>query len=89
MVETMGKRTFEMQRIGDLKLVKKLAAKMKPVTAADQKFVDAVFQIRQEPDATEKAFMARQLVQCTLPHANPGHLPVWTRRNGYLAFSPV
>ncbi len=28
--------------------------------------------------------MARQLVQCTLPHSDPGDTPIWTRTNGNL-----
>ena len=40
--------------------------------------------MKQNPDATETAFMARQLVQCTLPHSDPGDTPIWTRTNGNL-----
>jgi len=29
-------------------------------------------------------FLARQLVQCTLPHRDPGDVPLWTRTNGDL-----
>lgn len=36
------------------------------------------------PTDQDKAFLARQLVQTTLPHANPGNVPVWTRSNGML-----
>jgi hypothetical protein len=35
-------------------------------------------------DEVELAFLARQLVQITLPHSDPGDVPVWTRRNGDL-----
>jgi len=35
-------------------------------------------------DAVELAFLARQLVQITLPHTDPGDVPLWTRRNGNL-----
>ena len=31
--------------------------------------------------------MARQLVQCTLPHSNPGNEVLWTRTNGNLTLS--
>lgn len=34
------------------------------------------------PTDQDKAFLARQLVQTTLPHADPGDVPVWSRRNG-------
>ena len=33
--------------------------------------------------------MARHLVQCTLPHSNPGDVRVWSRRNGNLTLSIV
>lgn len=32
--------------------------------------------------ADDRAFLARQLVQATLPHTDPGNLEVWTRREG-------
>lgn len=34
------------------------------------------------PTAADKAFLARQLVQTTLPHTDPGNVPVWSRSNG-------
>lgn len=43
--------------------------------------------IRLDPDKTESAFMARQLVQATLPHKNPGNVPFWSRTNGGLTVS--
>ena len=37
----------------------------------------------EEPDARELAFIARQLVQATLPYREPeGNPPVWYRTNG-------
>ena len=33
--------------------------------------------------------MARELVQCTLPHSDPGQVPFWTRTNGNLTLSIV
>jgi len=59
----------------------KLAMSLTPQTI---KLLDAAEEIRSQPDAAEAAFMARQLVQCTLPHTNPGNVPVWTRTNGNL-----
>ena len=46
--------------------------------------LDAMLEIRQAPDAVERAYMARQLVQCTLPHSDPGDVRVWKRTNGAL-----
>lgn len=59
------------------------------LTRQQIKIIDAGEAIRTapEPDETEKAFMARQLVQVTLPHANPGNVPVWKRSNGNLTLS--
>ncbi|MDQ3185279.1 MAG: replication protein RepA, partial [Pseudomonadota bacterium] len=39
------------------------------------------------PTDQDKAFLARQLVQTTLPHADPGNVPVWSRSNGNLTLS--
>jgi hypothetical protein len=33
-------------------------------------------------DAKDAAYLARELVQASLPHSNPGNAPLWTRRNG-------
>ena len=68
-------------------LVKRLVreAKAARVTPAKQKFIEAAAGIRLNPEDTEAAFMARHLVQCTLPHSNPGKVEAWVRRNGNLA----
>ena len=78
-----------MQRAGDTPLMKALVkqAKAHVVTPAKQKLLDAAVSIRQDPQDANAAFMARQLVQCTLPHANPGNVPAWTRRNGNLTLA--
>lgn len=73
-----------------MKKISDIAAKSKSVQAVTDltphvlKLLDAAQEIRSEPDAAEAAFMARQLVQCTLPHANPGNIPLWRRTNGNL-----
>ncbi len=36
------------------------------------------------PTDRDRAFLARPLVQATLPHFDPGDVPVWTRTNGRL-----
>jgi hypothetical protein len=58
-----------------------------PITRHHLKLLDAAEAIRFDPDKTEAAFMARQLVQATLPHKNPGNVPLWTRRNGNLTLT--
>jgi replication initiator protein len=57
--------------------------KYRPLTRAQSKLIDASVAIFGE-HATEKdaAFTARELVQASLPHKNPGNIPVWVRRNG-------
>lgn len=50
------------------------------------KLLDAAVEIRQSPDAVERAYMARQLVQCTLPHSDPVNMPL--SGNGRTATSP-
>ena len=72
-------------------VVIKKATKRKPRTAtrADFKLLDAGDSIFAEP-ATEKdaAYIARELVQCTLPHKNPPKdKTVWTRKNGNLTLA--
>jgi hypothetical protein len=52
------------------------------LTPARAKLLDAAASIRMDPDAVERAYLARQLVQCTLPHRDPGDVEVWTRTNG-------
>jgi hypothetical protein len=61
--------------------MKKLAKEYTP-TRARLELIEAAATIREEPDAAERAFMARQLVQCTLPHSNPGNVPLWKRSSG-------
>lgn len=35
-----------------------------------------------DPDNDNLAFIARELVLCTLPHSDPGDVPAWSRTNG-------
>jgi len=54
-------------------------------TKAEIRFLDQVGDILDNPEAVERAYMARQLVQCTLPHSDPGDKPAWVRTNGNLS----
>lgn len=47
-------------------------------------FLQTAVDVRQNPDEIDLAYMARELVQCTLPHRDPGEVPLWTRTNGNL-----
>ena len=60
------------------------AGQLELATAHMNSLMDAAVDIRQNPDDVERSYMARQLVQCTLPHSDPGNLPSWRRVNGNL-----
>jgi hypothetical protein len=67
--------------VGDL--LSGLNLPKKPVlTPVKQRMLDAAVTIQDNPDAVERAFMARQLVLCTFPHSDPGNMPRWLRRSG-------
>lgn len=54
--------------------------KVKPLSRAEQRFLEAAEAIRMDwPTFEDLACMARQLVQVTLPHRNPGDVPGWSR----------
>jgi hypothetical protein len=81
-----GEVMQRMQRIGEIGLMKKLVreAKANVITPAKQKLLEAASVIRLDPAHSDSAFMARHLVQCTLPHSDPGDVEQWARRNGNL-----
>jgi len=58
-----------------------------PISQQKMKLISTAEDIRLDPDKTESAFMARQLVQATLPHKNPGDVPAWSRKNGDLTLT--
>lgn len=61
---------------------------MTKITRQEHKLIQASFEISDEPPTDQdKAFLARQLVQATLPHSDPGNVPVWSRKNGNLTLS--
>jgi hypothetical protein len=75
-----------LQKIGEIPALKTVVKKTAPPTRAQLALLDAAAAIQEAPDAVERAFMARQLVLCTLPHSDPGNVEAWTRRtnNGSL-----
>src|ERR1700722_2077293 len=78
-----------MERAGEIiqnspRMKRKLKA-AGPLTTSQERLLEAATAIRLDPDAVERAYMARQLVQCTLPHTNPGNVERWLRRNGNTA----
>ena len=69
-------------RVGDTPELKKLQKKFRPPSRAQLELVEAALAIQAEPDAAERAYIARQLILCTLPHSDPGDVSQWTRRTG-------
>jgi hypothetical protein len=59
------------------------------LTRTQSRILDAAEAILQDPHVSDqdRAFIARQIVQVTLPHADPGDVPVWKRSNGHLTLS--
>lgn len=57
------------------------------ISPQKMKLISIAGEIRLDPDKSESAFMARQLVQATLPHKNPGNIPAWSRKNGNLTLT--
>lgn len=58
---------------------------MASLTKHHVKLLEAAVAIRLDPDKTDAAYLARQLVQATLPHKDPGNIPAWSRSNGNLS----
>ena len=54
------------------------------LSAPKRRLLEDIIAIKDEPDAYNRSYLARELVQCTLPHSDPGDVPAWERRNGYL-----
>jgi len=53
------------------------------LTSAQRKLIEsATLILGAAADAKDAAYVARELVQASLPHSNPGDVPLWTRRNG-------
>jgi hypothetical protein len=67
---------------GEIPIMKTLAKKFAPPTRAQLELIEVAATIREAPDAAERAFMARQLILCTLPHSDPGNVPIWKRTAG-------
>jgi len=72
----------EFVKVGQLPILKAMVKEVVRITPTQDKFLDASVEIHENPDACELAYMARELVQCTLPHRDPGDIPVWKRNNG-------
>lgn len=59
-----------------------------PPTRAQERLIEAAVVIYgQAASKKDAAFMARELVQVSLPHRSPGAIPVWRRTNGSLTLA--
>lgn len=59
-----------------------------PLSATTRRLIEARAAITANPpENADKAFIARQLVQATLPHSDPGNVPIWRRSNGALTLT--
>ena len=68
----------------------KRPAEILKITRKQSKIMDAAVNIHREPgDAEHAAFLASQLVQVTLPHSDPGDVPIWSRTSGNVTLSIV
>jgi hypothetical protein len=87
-MQRLLKAVHERQATESAEAAKKEIESSRGMTANERRHVEAAALIRQEePSAEELAFMARELVQCTLPHSDPGQVPFWSRRNGNFMLS--
>ncbi len=59
----------------------------KALAPSSLRLLDAAQTLREAPEDVDRAYLAKQLVQCTLPHSNPGNVPIWSRENGRLTLS--
>lgn len=66
-----------------------MTTERKAPTRAHLKLIEAAADIALDrPTEKDAAYMARELVQCTLPHKNPGDdKPAWIRKNGSLTLA--
>jgi hypothetical protein len=57
------------------------------ITPSIRRLLETAHTISSEPNEAEIAYMARALVQATLPHSDPGDVPIWGRTNGRLSLT--
>ena len=79
-----------MRKAGDILERSQVVKKATAMTPHVVKLLDAAVLIRDEPGTLDKAaYMARELVQCTLPHSDPGQVPFWARTSGNITLSII
>jgi Plasmid encoded RepA protein len=62
-----------------------MTPKPKTLTRRDRSLIEAADIFTDAPTDKDLAFLTRCLVQCTLPHKNPGNVEAWQRDNGNLS----
>lgn len=79
------RRRGGVQHIGEL--LPKVAPRLP--SPAERTLLDVGAEIfdKPDPDDADIGFLARHLVQVTLPHRSPGNIPEWYRRNGLVTLS--
>jgi hypothetical protein len=71
--------------VAELRARVEAKAQTATLTPAQRKLLDLSAKIFDEPATKQDAaYLPRELVQVTLPHKNPGNIPVWRRTNGNL-----
>jgi hypothetical protein len=80
-------KSVGLTRVGDFELLKGLATPL--ITKQESRILSAAVEVRNQPNDEDLTYMARELVQCTLPHSDPGQVPFWKRTNGNLTLSMV
>ena len=61
--------------------------KKPPSKRKQRQMLEAVQIYTTDPSKTDLAYMARELILCTLPHSDPGEVPAWSRTNGNLTLT--
>jgi len=86
--EKMARKAAE-KEVSSGKLSQKVGNGLPNGTPLEKRFMEVYHQIQQQrqPSAHQQALVARELVQVTLPHTDPGNVPVWQRSNGTLTLS--
>lgn len=57
------------------------------ISASVRKILAAADDISIDPDSKELCFVARSLINATLPHKDPGAVPIWSRTNNNVCLS--
>jgi Plasmid encoded RepA protein len=74
-------RTIIQENLQDGDSQQRLFPEMSPVK---RRLIETAIAVQDAPNAFDRSYLARELVQCTLPYRDPGPVPSWSRRNGTL-----